>query len=111
MPLNKIGERVSDIIKRAGGIKPSGYLRGGRLTRDGTAVRTNIEDAVENDKGPDDIILKPGDVISIPKRFGIVTVNGNVNNPGPYGYATGESFSYYVDAAGDTRDSTDYACT
>jgi len=107
--LNTVNERISHVIARAGGVKPNGYLRGGKFTRDGVQIRTNIEDAVEDDEGPEDLVLKPGDVISIPKKAGTVSVSGNVNNPGIYGYAAGKSLSYYLDASGDTKDSTDYA--
>jgi polysaccharide export outer membrane protein len=107
--LNRINERISHVIARAGGVKPNGYLRGGKMLRDGTQLRTNIENAVEDDEGPEDLVLKPGDVITIPKKMGTVTITGNVNNPGIFGYAEGKSLSYYIDAAGDTKDSTDYA--
>jgi protein involved in polysaccharide export with SLBB domain len=107
--LNVNNERISHLIKRAGGLKPNGYLRGGRLVRDGVTIRTNIELALMDDEGPEDIVLKPGDVVSIPRETGTVMVLGNVNNPGTYGHADNKSFSYYIDAAGDKLDSTDYA--
>jgi hypothetical protein len=107
--LNTINERISHVIARAGGAKPNGYLRGGRMLRDGVQIKTNIEKAVEDDEGPEDLVLKPGDVVTIPKKIGTVTITGNVNNPGIYGYAEGKSFHYYIEAAGDTKDSTDYA--
>jgi protein involved in polysaccharide export with SLBB domain len=107
--LNVINERIAHLIARAGGVKPNGYLRGGRLVRAGAPIHTNIENAVEDDEGPEDIILKPGDVISIPKTIGTVTVVGNVNNPGTFGYATNRSFTYYIKAAGEEKDSSDYA--
>ncbi len=107
--LNLPNERISHLVERAGGIKPNGYLRGGRLDRDGVPIRTNIEKAVENREGAEDIVLKPGDVISIPKKIGTITVAGNVNNPGRFGYSENKSFNYYIEAAGNRKDSTDYA--
>ena len=107
--LNVVNERISHLVARAGGIKPNGYLRGGKMLRDNSVLRTNIQNAVEDIGGPEDIVLKPGDQLTIPKKIGTVNVTGNVNNPGLFGYAENKSFTYYLEAAGEEKDSTDYA--
>ncbi len=107
--LNIANERISHMLARAGGIKPNGYLRGGRMIRDNSVLRTNIQNAIENIGGSEDIVLKPGDQLTIPKKIGTVNVAGNVNNPGQFGYAENKKFKYYLEAAGEEKDSTDYA--
>jgi protein involved in polysaccharide export with SLBB domain len=102
-------ERLSHVIARAGGMSPSGYARGARLTRDGTALRLNLEDALEGIGGPSDIVLKPGDAISVPRKPGTVTIRGEVQNPGIYGYVEKESFGDYLERAGGETDSSDFA--
>ena len=103
------GERVSHLIKRTGGLTASGYARGARLTRDNVALRLNIEDALDYAGGPSDIVLKPGDAVSVPRKPGTVTVRGEVQNPGIYGYVENESFSDYLKRAGGETDSSDFA--
>ena len=103
------GERVSNLIMRAGGVTKSAYLRGARLTRDGTPLRLNLEDAVHDDGGTNDVVLKPGDIIRVPLRPGTVIIRGEIQNPGIYGYMDGNSLSNYIDRAGGELDSADYA--
>ena len=107
--LTVVNERISHLIARAGGPKPNGYLRGGKMLREGNILRTNIQNAVESAGGAEDIVLKPGDQITIPKKVGTVSVTGNVNNAGQFGYAENKNFKYYIEAAGEEKDSTDYA--
>jgi len=107
--LNLHGERLSHVVARAGGLTHSGYARGARLTRSGNALRLNIQDGLEDEDGPSDIVLKPGDVISVPKKPGTVIIRGEVQNPGVYGYIEKESFSDYLDRAGGETDSSDFA--
>lgn len=103
------GERLAHAVKRAGGITPSGYARGARLTRDGVALRLNIEDALKDVTGPSDIVLKPGDVVLVPRKPGTVSIRGEVQNPGIYGYVEKQSFGDYLERAGGETDSSDFA--
>ncbi|MBW7887807.1 MAG: SLBB domain-containing protein [Bacteroidetes bacterium] len=106
--LSKRNESVSDLIKRAGGINPVGYARGGKLYRYDDTLRFNLEKALNNPKGDDDIILQMNDVINIPHKPNTVMVTGAVENPGIYGYVAGESRNFYLDRAGDVTDSADF---
>ena len=102
-------ERLSDIIARAGGLKKDGYARGGQLMRDGERMRINIKEALDNEKGKYDAILRPGDQIIIPRYPNTVRIAGEVNNPGAYSFVEGQSMSFYIDLAGGLTDSTDFA--
>jgi protein involved in polysaccharide export with SLBB domain len=102
-------ERLSDIVHRAGGLQTSGYARGGSLVRNGQRYRANFEDALDNPKGDEDIILQPGDRLSIPQRPFTVVVQGEVRNPGIYAFVDGKSRNYYIDRAGGEGDSADVA--
>ena len=106
--LSVMKERLSDIIKRAGGITTNGYARGGSLERDGERLRLNIANAIDNPGGKYDAVLFPGDFIAIPKDPNTVRVLGEVNNPGRYSYVHGESKTFYLDFAGGVKDSADY---
>jgi protein involved in polysaccharide export with SLBB domain len=111
------GERLSNVIQRAGGIRPTGYLKGGRLVRrsqteEGTLGRRTAEQvivemqrAVRGDP-EEDVSLQPGDEIVIPTQPNTVAVRGNVANEGLIKHESGERVDYYLDRAGGTRENT-----
>jgi protein involved in polysaccharide export with SLBB domain len=105
--LSTRNERVSDVVRRAGGMLVSAYARGGSLVRDGQPYRANLEDALDDPRGPEDVILQPGDQLRIPQRPFTVVVQGEVRNPGIYAYVDGRNKSYYLDRAGEVTDSAD----
>jgi protein involved in polysaccharide export with SLBB domain len=107
--LNVRNERLSDIVRRGGGLMSSGYARGGSLVRSGQKYRANFEDALADPRGDADIILQPGDRMIIPRRPFTVLVQGEVRNPGIYAYVGDKSKSFYIDRAGDVTDSADVA--
>jgi protein involved in polysaccharide export with SLBB domain len=111
-------ERLSSIIKRAGGVLPTGYLKGGRLLRKqaqadegfrakkpSKQVIVEMNQAVRGDMSSD-IILQSGDEIVIPSQPNTVAVRGNVANEGLIKHRDGRRVDYYLDRAGGTRDST-----
>ena len=106
--ISKLDEHLSNIIKRAGGIKNGGYAEGGRVTRGGLKMRINIRKAIEDPKGDDDIFLQPNDTVTIPKQPFAVMVSGEVNNPGLFSYVDGESTSFYIKGSGGVSDSADF---
>ena len=48
----------------------------------------------------EDILLKDGDLINIPKRPGVVYITGRVSKPGGILFKPGADFDYYIDKAG-----------
>jgi len=48
----------------------------------------------------EDVLLKDGDLINIPKRPGVVYVTGRVSKPGGILYKPGADFDYYIEKAG-----------
>ncbi len=48
----------------------------------------------------EDIVLRGGDLINIPRKSETVTVSGEVRNPGIVRYEPGRSPSYYIEKAG-----------
>jgi protein involved in polysaccharide export with SLBB domain len=99
-------ERLSDVLERAGGILPTGYLKGGRLVRDSQQVIIEMERAVRRRDARSDVILRPGDAIIVPTQPNTVAVRGNVANEGLIKFQPGRRVSYYLDRAGGTLDDT-----
>jgi protein involved in polysaccharide export with SLBB domain len=123
-------ERISDLIKRAGGLTEQAYPGGvrfyrsytsGRRPADGppslvtdTRVATrdtlprgftervgiDLPRVLKDRKFHDNVILAGGDSIHVPEFNPIVMVEGGVNSPGAVAYAPGKSLDWYVNAAG-----------
>ena len=133
--LEKKNERLSDLVRRAGGVTDDAYVRGARLVRrmndDERAIRETTWDMArlnreENDSlpaermmvrdryavgidlekalaGPGsdyDVVLREGDVLTIPEIPSTVSVLGTVMYTNTVTYRTGEKLKYYINQAG-----------
>jgi polysaccharide export outer membrane protein len=101
--LKSRGERLSEVIGRAGGLTDRAYPGGvifirkrQRLGR----VGLDLPAALKNRRHPDNIELVDGDSIIIPRYEPIVKVRGAVNAPVAVAYVSGQNIDYYVSAAG-----------
>ncbi len=63
-------------------------------------VGLELEKALANPGGEDDILLRNGDRIIVPQYTETVKVNGEVMYPNTVGYVKGKSVRYYIDQAG-----------
>lgn len=127
-------ERLSDLVKKAGGATPKAYLRGAKLIRvandeekkrmrdvinlmnrqfgeammdslgirveDTFSVGIDLEKAMAQPGSEYDLVLREGDVLSIPKLNNTVKVNGAVMMPNTVGYLSDKNANYYLDQAG-----------
>lgn len=129
------GERISDVIKKAGGFTPEAYVKGVSVKRkltgdelaqvesmlkmardsrnttgrdsmafenlevqDFYAVGVDVAAAIQNPGGNDDIILRDGDQILVPKYTGTVKISGAVNYPNSVAYDKKNVKSYIAQA-------------
>ncbi|MBX2819874.1 MAG: SLBB domain-containing protein [Rhodothermaceae bacterium] len=99
-------ETLTEIIRRAGGVLPSGYLEGGRLIRENLQVIVQMDKAITGDYSAD-IVLLPGDEIIVPLQPNTVAVRGNVANEGLIKFEPGRRVTYYLDRAGGLRTDTE----
>jgi protein involved in polysaccharide export with SLBB domain len=96
-------ERITDLIQRAGGLKPTAYLEGATLIRNKNEIGQIGIDFNKIFADPDleeNIFLQADDQITIPERLYTVTIEGGVNVPGSVYYEEGESLDYYINASG-----------
>jgi polysaccharide export outer membrane protein len=103
-------EKISDIIKRAGGLTNESYANGVVFVRTRSGVgRIGIElpDVLHNPKSPDNLTLQDGDSIYIPRYNAVVSVQGAVAAPITVTYAPGRNLEYYVRAAGGPTPTAD----
>lgn len=102
-------ERLSSVLKRAGGLKPTAYPRAATFTRrKGNAGRLAVDiESVAKRKKRYDLILEEGDQIHIPNEPKTVKVVGEVGFPASVLYEKGRSLGYYVDQAGGYTEKSD----
>lgn len=127
-------ERLSDLVKKAGGATPKAYLHGAKLIRvandeekkrmrdvidlmnrqfgkammdsldirveDTFSVGIDLEKAMAQPGSEYDLVLREGDVLSVPKLNNTVKVNGAVMMPNTVGYISDKNANYYLDQAG-----------
>ena len=67
-------------------------------------VAINLEKAIAKPGGAEDIVLREGDVLSIPKYTSTVTISGEVRYPITINYKKGERLGYYIKRAGGYTD-------
>jgi len=120
-------ERVSDLVKRAGGINPNAYAQGAKLTRlieltdeeiakrkelmakDSTirfsdlnfeVVSIDLDKILQNPGGNEDIYMENGDRLEIPSTMQTVSVSGEVLNPSSTVFVDKWSAKQYVRRSG-----------
>ena len=98
-------ERVSDVIKRAGGLTPEAYADGFRLYRDGILVGIDLPKALKRPGSRDDLYLEPGDRMEVPRLDPTVLVTGAVQFESRVRYDKGLSVQDYIARAGGPADS------
>ena len=67
-------------------------------------VGIDLEKALRNPQSSSNIVLREGDVISIPKNTNTVTINGAVMVPNTVSYLEGKNIDYYLNQAGGYSD-------
>jgi len=112
------GMTAAQLVRMAGGFKRDALQKDADLTSyqvvDGSKVSgqrsaIRIGDAVTGDRSAD-VALKPGDILTVHQITGwddignSVTIEGEVNHPGSYGFQEGERLSSVLRRAGGFRD-------
>ena len=92
-------EKLSTVIQRAGGLTNEGYASGARLKRGNQEVIIDMDELLRGDR-TQDIFVKSGDTVRVPKIPNTVLVTGNVALDGFIKYKEGEKLTYYLDQAG-----------
>jgi len=99
------GERISSLVKRAGGLTFDAYVSGAIIIRKKEEVVIDLTRALENPGSAFDNILKKGDRLIIPEVNDIVRVEGAVLYPVNVSFDPDRSsFQHYLNSAGGFRD-------
>jgi Periplasmic protein involved in polysaccharide export len=125
--LSSYTERVSQLVKRAGGLTPNAYLPGARLVRklkltdemiearkemarkdstlhlsntDFEVISINLATILNKPGGKDDIFLEANDLLEIPGYLSTVKMSGQVLSPSSTVYVEGNSAKDYIYISG-----------
>ena len=102
--LTRKDERVSDLLRRAGGFTATAYPEGSRFYRirggDASRVNLSLPAAIAQPGRADDILLQPGDSLDVLEYIPTVRVTGAVINPTSVLYRQGAGVDYYIENAG-----------
>lgn len=97
-------ERIADLIRRAGGLKPGAYLPGAQYRRRGRLIAGDLRQILEEPASEENLLLERGDSLFIPRRSEVVAVEGAVLNPSAVSFKTGYRFDDYISEAGGFTD-------
>ena len=104
------GDRVRDIIIRAGGLTAKSERALGHIERivndKKEDIQFNISSAITGDELQNPLV-KDGDTIVIPELRRLVYVLGQVNSPGAFEYKEGRRLTEYISLAGGVKDRAD----
>ena len=105
--ITSYGEKISDIIKRAGGLRPNAYLYGSQYFRKGEKINVSFEKIIKNSKQRQNFKVQDGDEIIITSQPNFVRVDGEVNNSGIHKFIPGKRLKYYLKLAGGLNSNAD----
>ena len=125
-------ERVSDLLKRSGGLMPDAFIKGARMKRNNPdsiqkaeILRNNLpdtlitkaekqissdklelrlDDILRNPGSAFDYMLKDGDEIIIPEVSQEVRISGEIQNPIGLAFRNGKNLKYYINRSGGFSD-------
>jgi protein involved in polysaccharide export with SLBB domain len=103
--LTSQGEKLDDVIRRAGGVTGQGYAEGAAFVRksDSTGrINVSLVRALRDSADRDNLVLLDGDSVHVPRFSPVVRVSGAVSSPASVAYVPGMNLKYYIDAAGGT---------
>ncbi len=93
--------RLSDLLTWSGGLTPDAYLEGATFSKvDAGKVGLDLRKIITTPGTLNDLLLSPGDSLTIPKRPETVNVIGQVQNPFAKVYVPGKPVKYYIKNSG-----------
>ena len=88
-------ELVTDIIERAGGLRPEAYPSASELTREGEKISLSFKEIIRRPRSKLNFELVDGDSIDIGAKPNLVVLRGEVNTPGNYQYMPNKRLDKY----------------
>ena len=111
--LKNRSERLTNLLARSGGLKPDAYAEGIQIERStvGRVRGVDVPRALQKPGTEVDLVLRNGDVITVPTTPATVKVSGEVFRPGNLLFRQGQGIEYYFDRVGGMNRQADAART
>lgn len=100
MPEDKEYERLSNMTRADMSETEYEYLVMKENTRNVNQIVVDFTKIAHNNNPEEDVLLKDGDEIIIPKKPHVIFVTGRVSKPGGVMYNEGRNLDYYIQKAG-----------
>jgi protein involved in polysaccharide export with SLBB domain len=95
---------VKDVLIQAGGISDVGSVRKIEVRRNGRLIETiDYYHLLTLGRDHGDTVLQSGDVIHIPRAYGLIAIDGEVNTPAIYEIEPGETLAHILQFAGGLK--------
>ncbi|MDR6193700.1 SLBB domain-containing protein [Siphonobacter sp. SORGH_AS_0500] len=98
--LSRKDERVSDIVKRAGGFSAYAYTKAATLQRGAENIGIDLPTIMQNPRSKWDLLMQSGDIIVIPMISQLVKVSGEVLRPKNVVFDKRSFKSYIINSGG-----------
>lgn len=106
--LTRRDERLSDLMKRAGGLTPEAYAEGARFSRrTGARLAIELPRALRQQGSRHDLVVLAGDTLHVPRYAPSVSIEGAVLNPVTALHQPGAGISHYITQASGFRADAD----
>ncbi len=106
--LTRRDERVSDLVKRAGGLTELAYAPGASFSRTGAdRLGIDLPAVLRDPHDASNLVLQSSDVLRVPRFQPTVAIEGAVFNPVTALYRAGAGVGYYVTQANGYRRDAD----
>ncbi|MBI89835.1 MAG: hypothetical protein CMG60_07095 [Candidatus Marinimicrobia bacterium] len=96
----KANEKITDIIKRSGGLLPNANPDASQYVRDGRSINISLKNIINDPRSKLNFKIQDGDEIIIRGYTNIVSINGEVNSPGFHKHIPNKRLRYYLNQSG-----------
>lgn len=100
-------QKITDLIKLAGGLKNDAFPKGATFSRDSTKIAIDLSIILQNPSVTENILLLDGDRLFIPRELQTVKLSGELLNPISVAYRPNQSLKDYISQAGGFTDKAD----
>ena len=102
-------ERITDVLKRAGGLLNSANPNASQFIRNDKLIFFDLDWIIKYPNSKKNIVVLPGDKIFVGEKSFLVTIEGEVKNQGNYQYIKGKKMDDYIkDAGGFTKNASKF---
>tara|TARA_Y100000590_G_scaffold177610_2_gene202805 strand:- start:4930 stop:8004 length:3075 start_codon:yes stop_codon:yes gene_type:complete len=99
--LTRPDEAITDILNRAGGLRPKAYAAATTLTRNNQKIRIALDEIIKNPNNTSaNVVVQDGDEIFVALKPDMVQLEGEVASPGIYKFIAKQKVSDYIKMAG-----------